>query len=292
MSATRTLGRTSVARVVGPKSSSVPCGAAITARTSILLEGGFGDFSSGCHNRREVKRITGLKTAGAGGPETLPCKVLGDDLYDLLALIVSIVADQTTLQSHGLPVNSTVTKTLLLFDFFLVKAIEVCQTYIAEVLQLIYKKHPASLGGSEKVEFAFVLGFDSIEKLVSAVVEQRVQALSYKSMADLDAYVQKVSGFSLFVNEDQRQHASWLVEVRNLMVHNRGIVNGRFLDRQPVSDYKIGDHLNISLSENSEHLIFLIDWIVDLDMRLIEKFSLPSLPRSPRPKLPVPWEKT
>jgi hypothetical protein len=98
----------------------------------------------------------------------------------------------------------------------IVKAIESCQTYVAEVLHLIYKKHPASVGGSEKVDFAFLLNFDSIEELVSAVVEQKVQALSYKSMADLETYVQKVHGFSLFANDDQEQHASWLVEIRNL----------------------------------------------------------------------------
>ena len=50
--------------------------------------------------------------------------------------------------------------------------------------------------------------------------------------------------------------------------------------------------MNPSVSENSEHLILLFDWIADLDMRLIEKFSLPSQPRSPRPKLFVPWAAT
>ena len=48
-----------------------------------------------------------------------------------------------------------------------------------------------------------------------------------------------------------------LVEVRNLIVHNRGIVNRRFLDRRPTSGYKTGDGVNPSVSENSEHLIFL-----------------------------------
>ncbi len=218
--------------------------------------------------------------------------MLGDDIYDLLSVVISIVANETTLQSHGFPVNSTATQGPLLFDLVLVRAIESCQTYIAEVLRLIYEKHPASAGDLEKVGFDFVLSFDSIEELVSAGIEQKVHVLSNKSMADLDTYVQKVHGFSLFATDDQRQHASWLIAIRNLMVHNRSIVNRRLLDRQPASGYKIGDCLKLNLSENLAHLRFLIDWICDVDVRLIERFSLPSQPRSPRPKRLVPWEKS
>jgi hypothetical protein len=228
-----------------------------------------------------------MKTAGVGGPETLPCKLLADEIYALLSLVHSIAANQATLQRHGLSVNSTATDTSLLFDLVLIRAIDACQTYVAEALQLVYKKYPAAIGGSEQVDFGLVLRFDSIEELVTAVVEQKVHDLSYKSMGDLDTYVEKAHGFSLFVNDDQRQRASRLVDIRNVIVHNRGIVNKRFLDRQPGSGYKLGDPLKINLAENSGHLIFLMEWIADLDFRVIEKFSLASQPRSPRPKLPL-----
>jgi hypothetical protein len=121
--------------------------------------------------------------------------------------------------------------------------------------------------------------------LIRDLAERKVHELSYQSLTELDKYLSEHFKFSLFHNNEQRSHAVRLVDIRNLIVHNRGIVNKLYKKRQPMSTEQIGDRLRYVGSSALEELIFLIDWIADLDIRFYEKFGLPVQVRVPRPRI-------
>jgi hypothetical protein len=90
----------------------------------------------------------------------------------------------------------------------------------------------------------------------------------------------------LFVDNSQRDRAVYLIALRNLIVHNQGIVDEHFIRLYPEAP-GIGTRIQIGVHENSKSLRFFVDWIMDLDVHMIEKFSLPTLPRTPRPKIEI-----
>jgi hypothetical protein len=159
---------------------------------------------------------------------------------------------------------------------------------VSNALQLVYRHRPEALKSNEKIEIDYVLEFASMDELTKELADRKVASLSYRSLADLDTHVSDKLGISLFSSEEQRVHTIRLVDIRNLIVHNRGVVNRMFKVRQPGSSEKLGDRVRFTTDAFPE-LQFLVGWIADLDVRISEKFSLPTQPRVPRPKPPLPF---
>ncbi len=225
-----------------------------------------------------------MKSAGPGGPETKACRLYGDDVYDVIKVLVGASTNASALlKVKQKPDLAAVSSTF--FEMCLTRAVDICITYISNILRLVFERFPEALKTEDKVKVSFVLQFSSMDDLVTELVEQKVQDLSYRSLEDLDEHLVKTLKISLFANSEQRQRAIWLVSIRNLIVHNRGIVNERFKKRNPQSSEKVGDKMQITANSLDE-LKFLLDWIMDFDCRFIEKFRLPTQPRVPRPKIP------
>jgi hypothetical protein len=58
-----------------------------------------------------------------------------------------------------------------------------------------------------------------------------------------------------------------------------------YKERNPKSTMSLGDRVRYGHLEALAELQFLIDWIMDLDVRISEKYDLPTQPRIPRPKI-------
>ena len=71
---------------------------------------------------------------------------------------------------------------------------------------------------------------DSIEDLVKTITERKVEALSYSSFSDLAEYFLDKFHITL-VPQTKRPLVINAIETRNISVHNRCIVNQRFVSR-------------------------------------------------------------
>jgi hypothetical protein len=226
-----------------------------------------------------------LRTAGAGGDETEAARRFGDGIYELLKLVTAIVDNSLPLEKAGGTADNDAVGQVL-FDMCLCRATDLSLTYISSVLRLVYLKQPNALRSSEKVDVNFIFQFTSMDQLLLALLERKVRALSFQSLNDLDADFSKRLGMPLFANDSHRARAVQLVALRNLIVHNQGIVDEHFMRQYPDAP-GLGTRIQVGDSENNEALLFLVDWIADLDVRMIEKFSLPTRPRIPRPKITI-----
>jgi uncharacterized protein YutE (UPF0331/DUF86 family) len=223
-----------------------------------------------------------LRTAGPGGHETEACVQFGDSIYEIMTLAGAIVKSQTKLKEAGVEMIPELFGQAL-FDMCLCKAIDSSLTYITDSLRAIYRTKPDALRSSEKIDVNFIMEHSSMDELIAAILERRVYELSYKSIDDLSGELSKKLGVGLFFDDPQKAEAVRLVGIRNLLVHNRGIVNEKFKRDNPKSIEKVGNSVRLAAKENSAAMIFLVSWIADLDVRLIEKFGLPTVPRVPRP---------
>jgi hypothetical protein len=165
-------------------------------------------------------------------------------------------------------------------------------TYLAELLALLYRTRPETLrartgargDGGDTIRVDEVLDHSSIDDLVATIADDRVYTLSYKGLRGLNDYLAGL-GFDLFPNEKSLRIASLLVELRNLIAHNRGRVSRVFLRRLPDppllggESLQLGDEVDIPFAELGRMMLFLDLSVADIDSRAIAKWNLPATGR-------------
>ena len=114
-----------------------------------------------------------------------------------------------------------------------------------------------------------------MEELVAWLAERRVERLAYQGMSTLAEDLSERLGLSLFGEPEDAGRAIRIVEIRNLIVHNRAVVNRVFLSRVPDYPAKEGDRIEIDVDDLFEDVQFLAGLCFDLDRRAAEKFGLP-----------------
>lgn len=144
-------------------------------------------------------------------------------------------------------------------------------TYLSELLSLIFVTRPETLRSSETVTLQEVLSHERMEDFISRAAEQRVEALSYKGMVTLNKYMSDKLAFPLFEESEKLETAARIVDTRNLIVHNRGIVNRRA--RNVPGD--VGEQVKLTEASVEKDAEFLRLSGFDIDTRALSKFGLP-----------------
>jgi hypothetical protein len=145
--------------------------------------------------------------------------------------------------------------------------------YVSELLGLIFVTRPQTLRSSEKVEVEEVLQCSTMDELIRSLAEQKVDRLAYKGMRDLAADLSSRHHFRLFETDSDLSRAAYIIECRNSVVHNRGVVNKTFI-RRTGSKLRVGSPAPLSVNDVIESAQFLTASALDIDVRATSKFSL------------------
>lgn len=146
-------------------------------------------------------------------------------------------------------------------------------TYIARLLASIFTQRPATLRSGAQVRVDYIMDHSSIEDLLRSLADDEVNRLAYTGMKDLHSELERRLGFRLFLDKDALATASLAVELRNLIVHNDGVVNRVFLHRLPSYPATLGEQVVIDRSLDAP--TFLAHAVHDIDSRAQQKFDLP-----------------
>jgi hypothetical protein len=148
--------------------------------------------------------------------------------------------------------------------------------YIAELMALIFRTRPETLRSGEQVTYEDVLEHATIEELVATMTDRKVEDLSRQGLRRLTDWFDSRFGLTLFESKDDERRASILIGLRNLFVHNRGIVNRTFLKRLPNYPAKVGEIITLSVDGVFDDVGFLAQSVSDVDTRAASKFHLPT----------------
>jgi len=162
----------------------------------------------------------------------------------------------------------------LLFETTLARAVDNFLTYVAELMSVVFKTRPETLRSGAKVEIAYILSHDSMDDLIENLAERRVEQLAYAGLRELQENLETTLGFQLFTSEEELEQAVMLVEGRNIVVHNRGVVNKTYLSRVPGFDGKLGERLQFNVDPFFDDLAFLAKAGVDIDARAAAKWDI------------------
>lgn len=148
-------------------------------------------------------------------------------------------------------------------------------TYVSELLALVFTSRPETLKSSETVKLEEILQHPTMDDLVKRLAERRVERLSYQGMKDLQKDLAEKLNFEIFPSPEPLARAVRIIEIRNLFVHNRGIVNRTFLTRTGDSSLPIDSLFKLSPRTVISELEFLANSVLDIDERAALKFALP-----------------
>ena len=167
-----------------------------------------------------------------------------------------------------------------LYDMLLCRLVENFQTYIAEILTEIYTSRPDRLVQSGiKLQLTpdNVFSAGSLEELRGRVIEQHVRGFIYDNFAHFVKTIADPSQlkFKLFTTKDEVTIASDFFLVRNLLVHNRGVVNHTFLDRaRTFRNVELGLRTSVDARYLNSAATFVFKNAIAIDRRAVKQFKL------------------
>lgn len=185
----------------------------------------------------------------------------------------------------------------LLLQMTLSRGVENYLAYLSEVLALLFETRPETMRAKidddsrrrgtqpEAVPLDLILEHTSMEELIAFLTERRVNELSYKGMAGITAYVSEKLAFSLFEDEEMSDRIVHLVEIRNLIAHNRGVVNRTYKRRVGDDSLVVGARIELDVNDVFDDLERLAGSVADIDARAVAKWALPSSEFERRPLL-------
>ena len=145
----------------------------------------------------------------------------------------------------------------LILQMMICRAVDNYLTYVSELMALVFTSRPETLKTRDSVRIDVLLEYGTMEELVSGLAEKRVNDLSYRGMRDLSDYLAERLGFPLFQDPVQLERAVRVIEVRNLIVHNRAVVNRTFFARLPSYSAKLGQDVELDVDPVFDDIEFL-----------------------------------
>jgi len=148
--------------------------------------------------------------------------------------------------------------------------------YLKDILSEVVKREPKTLKSlKEQKTHDFILSFSTIEELIKAISDKKIKELFYKGVDDIKKFFKSHLNVDIFENEQDEKDFSMIVKQRNIIVHNRGIISQELTDEFPFYKEKVGNKMIFGYRDISVANKIINNLIVDLDIKLREKYALP-----------------
>ena len=148
--------------------------------------------------------------------------------------------------------------------------------YLKSILAEIIIKQPKILSSKDIVRIEEVLKFKSIEDFIENFTEKKIESLFYGNISSIQKFFKDRLGIELFTNKEAKE-IEQLIKQRNLIVHNRGIINEDFRKKYKEFRGKEGI-LSFSKQKIFNINLFISELILKIDIQLKRKYHLNELP--------------
>jgi len=148
------------------------------------------------------------------------------------------------------------------------------QTYIVNLVREILKVQPNILHNNHpQISIAQLLKVDSKDELISEVIENKVSSLANKGFKNIEEWC-KLSGIPLAVDKGLKSKLKEFIAIRNIIVHNRCIVDEKYLRVVPHSKFKKGSLRKLTVDELYDAINIFSEIVKQTDIKSIDKFNL------------------
>jgi hypothetical protein len=157
------------------------------------------------------------------------------------------------------------------------RAVNSYLTYLADLMTLIYEKYPKKLPSNKQTSYRFCIEHHLAGDLISALAEETVIELTHQNLDALAKYFRKNLDLVLFTKDTDATTAALCVDIRNIITHNRALVNRFFIQRNPRFADDLGKRVVLGKDESRDMLGTLGYCARQLDIRAVKKFGLTTI---------------
>lgn len=155
------------------------------------------------------------------------------------------------------------------------KSVDNFLIYLSELLALVLSVYPKVLDLSKvQIDLAVVLAQPDIQTIRIMYIERKIREMSYWSLKDLSVYLKEKFKFKLFDEEADRQLATNAIEERNLLVHNKGVVDRIFKEKAPTHPANIGDRIKYGPKKLLDCIKLVERLTISIDQRALSQWPL------------------
>jgi hypothetical protein len=120
------------------------------------------------------------------------------------------------------------------------------ENLLVEIVKYIFYKHPAKIEKSNRqFTAAEILQLGDIDEIKSAVVEQEIESITRESIISAIAAAAQHAGIKFEIQPDIEAKIIEIFERRNIIVHNSGFVNSRYLEKIKQTTARKGQNLDV-----------------------------------------------
>lgn len=145
----------------------------------------------------------------------------------------------------------------------IIVAVSLTEDYIAEVVRIVLQAYPKKLtasqksgsgvSGEKKINISDLLDFSSLEEVIEAQVDKRVQDLLYASPKQYSEYLSNICGIS--IREKLVEEYAEVKATRDLYVHGDGKINELYVRKaDQAARGQVGDKALVD-AEYFDHTI-------------------------------------
>jgi hypothetical protein len=146
--------------------------------------------------------------------------------------------------------------------------------YFKDILSEVVLAKPQILKSQESEKLDFILEYESMDDLINAIANKKIEELFYKGIEDIEKFFISRLKIDIFKTEEEKEVINLFIKQRNLTVHNRRKISKEFSRQFPKLDYKIGQYLNFEFRYVSSMNLYLFNFIAAIDEEISRKFKL------------------
>lgn len=149
----------------------------------------------------------------------------------------------------------------------LIYAVSAFEVFLNKFLTILYDAEPRAIKNNAKsLTYEEILSYTSFKSLKQKMISNILHDFFYKSIAEQITIMDKKFGFKLIFDDtkstifDKHVNLTTLTEIysiRNIILHNDGIINDIFIKNNPSSTYKLGDVIELE-SEYTHNKIYYL----------------------------------
>lgn len=168
--------------------------------------------------------------------------------------------------------RSTHTQTFV--EMLLVRFVDSFQKYLSDLIREVLRKQPAVLSSSHKsLSLEEVLKFDRMDDLLSDIIDRKVSDLSYQGFKVVREWC-AARGIPIAVSENDLPKVVDYLATRNIIAHNRGRIDKRYLNTVPTQKLAEGDTRPLGHPELWDAIVTLTQVVIRTDAAVGAKFGL------------------
>ena len=190
--------------------------------------------------------------------------------HSLLEDSLKIENDQKN-DEFQIKLDDSMITSLMLNDIFFVSAVDNFNCYLSEIIILILNVDPRPIYG-KKIDAKLAFSISDIQSLRQEFIDMKVLELGYQKIDELSDFLLKNFEISALSNRLTSLRLNRIVQVRNIISHNRGVANRLFMERSASKTDHIGTHVKAGHAIRAAS--YLETLIEKIDREAVSKFEI------------------